>query len=309
MLISQILDLVSCGLSSFLGTGTRYCKFDFKTPEAIILLPKGFSIPATQDFNLEYVNQLVQQGNAIILNGVSDFADATPENTFGTRAATGEQYLTLKNPYMWTFTFDNGLYFHKALAMLESNKQFDIILVDTKGDMLLAKNADGSARGLDLGLLSNGRYLIGNENTETITVQVNRNDFDRNVAWITNENLDFQARDLEGYNDAFIVLDAPATGATSITWRQTIQANGDKGINFQGTTADDYLFTVAGATRVLTAVTPVLGSTGDMTGTFTPALTTGQVLTLQLFDSAENANVILTDFGKWKSNVATTVTV
>lgn len=303
-LISAILNKVSCGLSELLGTGQKFCKFDFRTPTTIVLLQKGYKIPPETDFNLEYIQELAQKGIAIIIDGVKGFTNNTPENTFGTYEATGEQYLTLKSPYMWQFTFNSGLYYYKALAKLESNGQYDILLFDTKGDMIGAMDNQGNLRGLDLGLFSVGAYIIGNDNTETVTVQVNRANFDNQVAWITNENLDFTAsQDLDGYNDTTITLVAPADAATTVLFSINATSN-NKLVALQGLAKTDLLYQIDGATVAITTMT-ALPVAGQYSLTV-PAVNTGDVITLQLFDSTLNANIILLEGAMYKSNVATT---
>lgn len=304
---SEIINKVNCGAAELLGTGNKFCKFDLRTPSVIVLLEKGLKVLPSDTFDLSYIQDLQQKGRAIVLKGIVDFTDNTPDNDYGTRAATGEMYTTLKHPYQWMFTFDNGLYFHKALATLESNSQYDIVLFDIKGDALMAVDGAGNGVGLDLGILSTGKYVIGNENAQTIMVQVDRVSFDADAAWITQENLGFRAsRDLDGYNDVTLAITAaPANLAT--TFNFTVMANSNnKLVPLQGLAFTDFLYQVDGAT-----VTPTnLATTTPGNYTLTvPALATGDVLTLTLFDSALNAYIINLDGALYKSNTATTVVV
>jgi len=306
-LINVILNRVSCGAAELMGTGSRFCKFDLKVPTTLVLLQKGFRIPPETDFNLEYIQELAQTGVAIIIPGVKSMTNNTPENTYTTYEATGIQNLNLKAPYMWVFTFNSGLYFHKALNKLESSNSYDILLFDTAGNMLGAEDGQGNLRGLSLELFSVGAYVIGNENSETVTVQVSRSNFDNNAAWITAENLDFTAdQDLDGYNDTTMTLTAPATGATSLVFTIDATAN-NKPVGLQGLTLADLLFTENGATITATNLVPTVGTEGRYTVTI-PEVTTGDVITGRLYDSTLNANIILLDSaGMYKSNVATTV--
>lgn len=302
---SQIINKVNCGAGELLGTGNKFCKFDLRTPSVILLLEKGYKIAPSDVLDLTYIQELQQKGKGIVLKGIVDFADNTPDNDYGTRAATGKMYTTLKHPYQWMFTFDNGLYFHKALAALESNEQYDIVLFDEKGDALLAKDGQGNGVGLDLGILSTGKYVIGNENAQSIMVQVDRVSFDADAAWITQENLGFRAnRDLDGYNDVTITIAAPADTDTTINF--TVMANSNnKLVPLQGLILGDLLYQVDGAT-----VVPTLLTAGVVEGNYTltvPALNTGEVLTLTTFDSLLNAYIINLDGVLYKSNVATTV--
>lgn len=305
---STIINKVNCGAGELLGTGNKFCKFDLRTPSVIVLLQKGYKILPGDDFNLAYIQELQQKGQAIVLKGVVDFANNTPENDYGTRAATGKMFTTLKHPYQWMFTFDNGLYFHKAISALESNELYDIILFDDKGDALLAQDGQGNGRGLDLGILSTGAYVIGNENAQTIMVQVDRVSFDRNAAWITNENLDFLAsQDLDGYNDVTMEIPvAPINLATTFNFTVNATAN-NKLYALEGLVIADLLYTVDGVTTVPTLLTPTTPA-----GTYTltvPALATGEVLALSLFDSPLNSYIINLDGVLYKSNIATTVVV
>lgn len=303
-----IINKVNCGAGELIGTGNKFCKFDLRTPSVIVLLEKGYKILPADTFNLQYIQELQQKGKAIVLKGVIDFADNTPDNDYGTRAATGKMFTTLKHPYQWMFTFDNGLYFHKAIAALESNELYDIILFDDKGDALLAQDAQGNGRGLDLGILSAGKYVIGNENAQSIMVQVDRVNFDKNAAWITNENLDFlAAQDLDGYNDVTIEIPtAPANLATTLTFTVNASAN-NKLYALEGLAIADLLYTVDGVTTVPTLLTPTTPA-----GTYTltvPALATGEVLALSLFDSPLNSYIINLDGVLYKSNIATSIVV
>jgi len=304
-LFSTIINKVSCGLAELLGTGLKFCKFDFRTPAVIVLVQKGLKILPSDDFNLAYIQELQQLGKATVLKGVVDFADNTPDNDRGTRAATGKMFTTLKHPYMWTFTFDNGLNFYKAITKLDSNEQYDIILFDVKGDALLSMDNQGNGRGLDLGLLDTGKYVIGNENSQTITVQVDRQNFDNTVSWITNENLDFTAaQDLDGYNDVTIAMVAPANAATTVVFTVTATAN-NKLVPLEGLVIADLLYQVDGVTVVPTLLTPSPTVSGQYTLTVA-SLSTGDVLTLKLYDAALPANIINMDGDMFKSNIATT---
>jgi hypothetical protein len=306
-LFSTIINKVSCGLAELLGTGLKFCKFDFRTPSVIALVQKGLKILPGDDFNLAYVQALQQQGKATILKGVVDFADNTPDNDRGTRAATGKMFTTLKHPYMWTFTFDNGLNFYKAITKLDSNEQYDIILFDTKGDVLMSMDAQGNGRGLDLGLLDTGKYVIGNENSQTITVQVDRQNFDNTVSWITNENLDFNAgQDLDGYNDVELAMVAPANLATTVVFTVSAKSN-NKLVPLEGLVVADLLYQVDGVTVVPSLLTASATIPGQYTLTVA-ALATGDVLTLKLYDAVISppANIINMDGVMFKSNLATT---
>jgi len=317
MTIAEILNKLACGLAQILGTGLAFCKFNFKQPKTIALIQKGYKFLPGDDFDLAAIKELQQRGKAIILQGVTDFVDNTPDNDRRTFGATGKMTTTLKHPYLWTFTFDNGLQFYKAVVALESNEEYDIILFDVMGNALLAKDPQGNGRGLDLGLFDTGKYVIGNENSETITVQVDRYNFDSQVAWIEAANLDFNAgQDLDGYNDLAIVMIAPANAATTIDFSVHVgdgTASGTpKLVALEGLAASDLLLqkTVAGVTTTVTKTMAAGAVAGEYVLTV-PAVATGDVYTLRTNDAVlvPPTEIIDLDGVLYKSNTASTIVV
>ena len=257
MTILEILNYIGCSLSTLLGTGLKACGFNLKTPRTIYLFTKGLKVSPSTEFDLDYIQSQQQQEDIIILQGVVDFVDNTPDNDRVTRAATGEMRTTLKHPYLWTFTFDNGINFHKALVLLSGNDRYDIGFSDDTGNFLGAKDKDGSFRGLDMGMLDTGKYVAGNENSQSITIQIDRNDFDTNAAWIDAESLTFNPkRDLDGWNDVNITLNPLAVGATTITWKAFLV---DGSHPFSGTVVGNYLLqkTVSGVTTTVAMTGPI----------------------------------------------------
>jgi len=298
-ILSLIMNLVACTLSNLLGTGLKACTFDFRTPSVVILLEKGYKILAGDIPNLAYFKILQQKGKCIILNGVVDFKDDTPADDLGKRASTGKEYLTLKHPYKWTFTFNNGLYFYKAMCALESNNRYDVILLDSKGDMLLSQDKQGNGRGLDLGILNNGKYMIGNDNENSMTVQIDRLDFDQNVSWIKAENLDFSPSDIDGINDINIQIDATAPG-TSLVFTPKLS---DMNHLLEGLVVTNLRVKKNGATITPTAISYITNA-GKVTLTV-GALIATDVVTVELWDNSVPSGVINQSGDLYKSNVAT----
>ena len=225
-LISAVVNNLSCGANSQLGTGTKFCPQDIENPTVVVFAEKGTKFAPSDDLTLSAVQELQQKGKLIVLSGVVSFTDNTAENTTGTRESTGIKYTTLLNPYDFTFTFDNGLHFHKALTKLEGSKNYDMFIFDIKNDMFGALDRQGNFRGLDCQYVGVGGYKIGMENAQSLMVQISRTQFDSDVAFVSNENLDFTAeQDLDGYNDIEITLTAPANSATTLAINPPIPTN------------------------------------------------------------------------------------
>lgn len=305
-LINQIVNNLSCGANAQLGTGTKFCPQDIENPTVVVFAEKGTKIAPADDFNLAYFQEMQQKGQLIVLNGVVSFTDNTSENEVGTRESTGIKYGTMLPPYDFTFTFDNGLQYYKALAKLEGSKNYDMFLFDVKNDMFGALDRQGNFRGLDCQYIGVGSYKIGKENAQNLMVQLSRSDFDNSVAWIANENLDFTAeQDLDGYNDIDIVLTAPLNLSTLMSFKVYAKAN-NKLVPLTGLAISDLLLKVDGSTITPTLLTSSVD--GEYTIT-TTAYSTGDVVSLQLYDGALNASIINVDGTMYKSNVATTVVV
>ena len=306
-LISAIVNKVNCGASEQMGTGRKFCPMDINVPKVVVLIKKGLKIAPSKQFNLAYIQELQQQGKAVVLNGIVSFTDNTPTNETATRESTGIKYTTMKAPYELQFVFDNGLYFHKALDKFESSTQWDLLIFDVNNDLFGAQDRQGNFRGLDCVYMSVENYKIGKENAQMLNVQLSRSDFDNNVAWIVNESLDFTAeQDLDGYNDVEITLVAPTAGNNGINFSVKAISN-NKFIPLNGLTINDLLATQDGGNDTLANLT-VDGEglySAELAGT--PIL--GNTVTLKLYDGILAANIINLDGTLYKSNVATTVVV
>lgn len=306
-LISKVVNNLSCGANSQMGTGTKFCPQDIKSPTVVVFAEKGTKFAPGDNLTLSAVQELQQKGKLIVLSGVVSFTDNTAENATGTRESTGIKYTTLLNPYDFTFVFDNGLHFHKALTKLEGSKNYDMFIFDVKNDMFGALDRQGNFRGLDCQFVGVGGYKIGMENSQSLMVQISRTQFDSDVAFVSNENLDFTAeQDLDGYNDIEITLTAPANLDSYLVIKVFAKSN-NKLVALTGLAKEDFLLKVNGSS--VSIVTLVAGTVDGEYVATVPDVTTGQVVTLQLFDSVLNASIINLDGSLYKSNVATTVVV
>lgn len=307
MLINQVLNRINCGAGN-VGGLTNPCPIDIKQTKLGIRMPSNFKIAPDVDFNLEYIVEQFQKGIFDIVPNIINMTNNTPENTYSTQDSTGVQALTMKAPYLWNFSFNNGLYNFKSLVTRETNSGYAWMWIDQAGNIFGASDKQGNFRGLTTHLFSVGAYVPGNDNTYQVTVQTDRYDFDSNVAWITSDNLDFDANSLTSWMDATIVLTAPTDGATTITFDVSTRAN-NKPVSLQGLALSDMLFTKNGATITPTLLAPVVGVVGRYTATVS-ALETADILTARLFDSALNASIVnLDDAGFYQSNIAQTVVV
>lgn len=308
-MLELIFNLVNCSLGELMGTGQKHCKFDFKRLTTIVLTPKGFKYDPEVEFNLAYIRELQQKGQAIVLQGVQSMTDNTAEDNSITREGSGIKVFTGKNPYELAITFDNGMYFHTALEYIESYNQYDITFFDSDGNVLLMKTKSGDYKGFTLGAFQNGKYGWTNgatANSQTVTIQlINRDEFDKRKGWITAANLDFVAQeDLDGYNDVTLTLTSPAAAATSVSFK-VISTPDNHEIPIQGLAKENFRYAVNGTTTTITTLTAG-ANPGEYTLTV-PALVAGQNLTLRLYDSVLNAQIIDAGGILYKSNIGQTI--
>lgn len=310
MALIDIVNSVMCGAGDVLGTGTKNCKQDIKRVTTLALIERGYTFVDGDINTLAGVKLLQQKGKAIILQGVVEIADNTADDNVITRTGSGEKIVAGKNPYEYTVTFDNGLAYHKALTTLSSYRGYDIVFFDAKGDVFFTQTKAGLYKGFTLGMFENGKYMMSNgadAASQSVSFQmINRLEFDERVSWIVSDNLDYNAtEDLDGYNDASIVLAAPADAATSVTFSVKTSADNHL-VSISGLLLADLVYTVNGATVSPTLLTEV--SVGNYALTV-PAVSAAEVITLALFDSAANSYIADVDGALYKSNIATTVVV
>jgi len=253
---------------------------------------------------------LQQKGKAIILNGVVEIADNTADDNIITRTGSGEKIVAGKNPYEYTVTFDNGLAYHKALTTLSSYRGYDIIFFDSKGDVFFTQTKAGLYKGFTLGMFENGKYMMSNgadAASQSVSFQmINRLEFDERVSWIVSDNLDYNAQeDLDGYNDVNIVLKAPLDSSSDIYLDLFTLADNHK-VFIDGLGVDDFQITANGVTKIIDDA-EVFNNEYKVTTALT--YSTGEIITVSLFDSVINSYIVDVDGILYKSNIATTVVV
>ena len=216
-LLTQI-NAVNCEGNGVIGTGLAGCRIDRKRVTALGLVKKGFKF--VQEIDKDYMRLLQKNGTLIMLQGVVSFEDATADDNIITRAGSGIKVVAGKNPYEYNVTFDNGINFHKALTSLSGYNAYDLILFDVDDTMFFTVNKSGEAKGFTLGMFENGKYMGANGSDaamQTVALQIiERAEVDERMSYITSENLDFSANELEGVNEVLVTVNPIVTASTSI---------------------------------------------------------------------------------------------
>ncbi|MEN8122204.1 MAG: hypothetical protein ABFS35_17795 [Bacteroidota bacterium] len=306
--LGSILNLLECGSSAVLGTGTKGCKPFFKKATAIWFTPQGFKFDSTQEFDETYIQLLQAQGNLIVLKGIRTFTDNTPDDTVE-ELEDGTKQLAKLGLYEFALQFINGLYFNAALHSLSSFANYDATFVDREGNLLGTTAIDGSLKGFSVGMLQATKLTWATDTTaqrEGIMMQLTeRAEIDSDFYFIQREQFDFNPNLVDGINEVTLAYDSvPANAATTITVKATMKQDGSV---FTGVLYTDFLHTIDGVESAITA-----GDDTATAGTFVftvPALATNEVSAIELYDNSNNRDVIALDSVLYKSKLASATVV
>lgn len=301
-MLQNILNLVACGAGAVLGTGTNGCRPFFKKVSSIWLLESGFVLDPSQTLNLAYIQLLQAQGKLIILKGIENFIDNTPDNVTE-EFESGIKKHVRKAKYEFSAQFSKGMYFNAALDYLNSDGSYDVILVDVDGNLLGTQSTTNSLKGFTLGMLQKSKLIWATDSTaqrEGIMFQMTvPNEFDRDYVYVQNGQLDFNPETLDGINEIVVELAAISDGATSVT---VVAKRKQDGGAFTGAASSDFLVQVGGVTR-----NPSGGDDSVLAGSYvltgiSPAINTNDVVTAGLYDNANSRGIINLSQVLYKSN-------
>jgi hypothetical protein len=304
-LLGTIYNLVECGTSAVLGTGTKGCTQFLKKATSLWITQKGFKYDGASTLDEEYAQLEQAKGNLIVLKGIKSFADNSSDDTIETLEDGTKQVATL-GMYEFTATFINGLAFHAALHSLNSFGSYDISLVDRDGNIIGTKASDGSLKGFSVGMLQGSRLAFPTDSVgqkESISFQfLVRKELDSNYIYIQQKNLgSFEPQNLDGVNEVEVVASIPAS--TSVVFTAKSKQNQNPWV---GGVIGDFQVTRDGVAETVTDVTEAPAGTYTLT---VATLVAGEVITVGLYDIANSRDVIVQDATLYKSNVESKLAV
>jgi hypothetical protein len=305
-ILSSIYNLVSCGTTAVLGTGTKGCTQFLKKATSIWITQKGFKYDGTSALDETYAQLEQAKGNLIILKGVKAFADNSSEDTIETLEDGTEQVATL-GLYKFMATFINGLGFHAALHSLNSFGSYDVTFIDRDGNVLGTTASDGSLKGFSVGMLQAGRLSFPTDavgQKESIAFQfLTRQELDSDYIYIQQAQLGtFQPQNLDGVNEVVLTGNIPADAATTWVVKATSKQNQNPWVG--GVTTNFQLK----RDGVVESQTVVESPAGTYTFTVT-AIAAGEVWTASLYDTSNTRAIIKVDTDLYKSNVDSRIAV
>jgi hypothetical protein len=306
--LGNILNLVNCGLGAVLGTGTKGCAPFFKKVTALSFLPAGFKLDSTRTLDFEYFKELQSTGKLIHVKGIRAFTDNSADDTID-ELEDGTKQVARYGLYEFMVNFIGGMYFQAALTSLNSFGDYDVIFWDREGSALGTKSADGSLKGLTVGMIQASRLSWATDAQglrNGLAFQLlERSEIDTNYVYISSDNLDFNPNMVDGINETVVSFaSVPVDASTSITLK-VITKQDSKPLT--GALFSDFIVKRDGVTA-----NPTAGDDSVTPGTYVLTTTinsTNEKLAAGLYDNAENREVIAFGDDLYKSNTATTTVV
>lgn len=292
--------------------GLPNCIVETGIPRGFIIVPKGWIIDLSSGtFDLDYVNGEIQAGNFVPVLGAVEFTNNTPEPT--TEEYQGGIMSVVRNGLpQFAFKFIKGGWaFAQALYTWNSQQAFDILIVDSRNNILGATSGT-TFSGFDLGMLNSGTYMFTDGNVSgsvTVTMQlVDADQFNSQGVILTREELGFSPlTQLIPITD--IVLTARADASENKVYFKAKFAM-NQAQTLGGIAITNLRSIVEGANDTITALSLTYDSlTDEYSYEPTATLTSGNTVVVQLYDSVANlpATKIGNNFYKGVSNTATTV--
>lgn len=306
-MISTVINNVNCGANGLLGTGLNHCPIDINRITTLEFTKRGFKYDDASGDTIAYIREQQQLGNIIILQGVVETAINTADDNMTTRTGSGIDKLSGKNPIGFSFTFDNGIYFSKALQEMISYGQYDLAMYDSQGTKFFATTSANEYKGFSCYQVNASAYMPSNgadSASQMLTLQLNRNEYDTKISWITQDNLDYTAdTDVDGYNDLTIDIVTASDSTNDIVVDIYSKADNKK-IAISGLEKEDISLAINGTVDTIVSLTADANTAGRYTIVSTTALASPNPITVKTFDSALSADIIDVEGVLFKSNVA-----
>jgi hypothetical protein len=294
-LISNALD---CGITDAQGLGLAHCKFNWNDMAggSTLFLRRGTELPAA--FTLASLRALQVSGKLKVASNPFSVEIQNSDDQKETSSG-GQTAVATKGLYGFMNKYVNGLMFDTALASLNGQNGYDVILVDSAGSFLFHTSKSGKRTGFSAGMVNATMIDFASGATTTKTgvefQLVNRSQMDNGKTFVNADELDFSILELNGINQLEVTLVAPTDGATVVTGR--IVSKFDSTLTSVEIT--QAALTVTGAT----ASAATVAADGALSITV-GALSTGDIITVKVTGVYEDTEGVL-----YKSNTATVVTI
>lgn len=215
-----------------LGTGTRSCDIkSFGDVTGSVLFNKGFSLTLASDSLAEATYKNLIKGFKVFpLLGIYDFAQNTPENEKNTSALGVMTEIRAGKP-QFSFNFDKGGCFHKALYDKRGKSRWDLGIVFDRGVLLALNIAKTKISGFDMGMFSveTFKLLQGTDpQMSTAMIQLlNAEEFNTRFVFLTWEELGYDWNDTDGVVETTLTYPSPPAAGTTFSVKVSSACNVD----------------------------------------------------------------------------------
>jgi hypothetical protein len=196
------------------GTGTRSCDIQtFGDVLGIALLQKGISFNVLTDTlnNALWLGRL-KAFQLFPFLGVYNFEQTTPDNEINT-SSTGVLSKVRNGKPQFTFSFDKGGCFHKALYDKSGKSRWDIAMLFDKGLLMATNQSETQLKGFNMGLfdVETFRLVQGTDPQMSMAkIQLlDAEEFNQRFQFFTWEQLGFNALEVNGVVDTVVSVDTP----------------------------------------------------------------------------------------------------
>lgn len=304
-IISEILDVASSAGGSSISTGKKGYNLEFGIPRHALALPKGTKIAVSEDLTQAFINGLVQTGDIIPLTNAKTFTGDPTDDGIITDDL-GVDTLGIKGLPKFMLTFKDGNQFYKELAKMTSYGNYDFMFADLKGNWKVATEA-GYIKGFDGGqVIAKQTSLAAADVTEEKIMQiqlVDRDQYDSEYSIIEQAKIGWHIRNLDGVNPCTVSFNTAPVAGTAVSVKVLLS---DGVTPVSGLAASDFLAKEGGVTNTIVTATET-GSTGVYAIVVTDALVATDVITISLYDSSANANVVILDNATYRGEITATV--
>lgn len=296
---------------SQMGTGLVDCLAELGYPTGLIRTAKNWRADVSTDtMDKDYFVEQIQKGNFVPFLGARAYTQNTPETTFS-ESDNGIKLPVRNGKPEFQYEYVKTVHYNKIAYSHNSYRGGNVILTFDNGAIFLAETTDKTQlKGFDLAMQNTASFMFktGSEPGKTmLTIQLeNEDEYNLQGVVLSREQLGFNINtDIFGVIETNITLDEVSAGNTI---NASVNALANGAVNIEGLAANNLRVIIEG-----TAEAPASISYNDVDGkyeiTTTTAMTAGDEVYVELYDTDNDVNVAIANelLYKGKSSTATVV--
>lgn len=271
-----------------------------------IQVPKGWSLPVSEDFNKAYVEEQVQLGNFKIIKNVFGVVSETAEPT------TEESPLKLmavaaRSLPVVTTTIKNTFAIHSSMYTMSGQNLYDVIPFYETGYCKFVLSPDETEiKGFSVGMYEVYPYQEANGTiaSQTVIKYQMTDNLEVNVLGMFMTDLDFNPNSIENIVDVTITGRADVSDNkvyVKVVWSRNPQSNVE---SFE---ADNFELIIDGAVNAIVGAVPRNSLTNEYAITPTATLTTSDAVIVRTKGTSNDVAKVGSKFFKGTSPTITPV--